>query len=422
MIDYIAFFLVTFITVIVVLNCYNKFINVKSKFPLMLLIILFVGSLVPTILLYFNNAFLKNIFTLIFFIIVFKYSSKRNLKETIYYGMLIWLYGLLMDFVVMIIISVSGLSSLFNNINIIYVKAISSVVLLVLIYLFCTNKKIIKFTNSTVDKLVKVKYSHMLEFAFLILLVILNVVCVININKVNIINLTAVIVVLFLSLMYQIINKKYNIKKLKELNNILVKNNEFFVKVDADYRVLKHNLTSKLLGIKTSANSRTKELIDDLIESYNSNFVSSQDMQKIPAGINGIIYEKLYSFNKKDINLAIDNNLKGSIIDSLKPRTFNNMCETLGVLIDNALEAAYESEEKLIFIEFAEIKDSIIININNTFSNEVDLEKLGEKDYSTKGKNHGIGLFSIFRKNDIKLKTKIINNLYQTELKIKKAI
>ncbi|MBQ6687401.1 MAG: GHKL domain-containing protein [Bacilli bacterium] len=422
MIDYISFFVVAFLTILVIMNCFKNITKEETKFSFKLLVVLVLGSFITTLLLYFNNFFLKNIFTLSFFVLVFRLNSKKTIKELFYYAALIWLYGLFLDFLVMIIISISGVANLLNNVNIIYIKTASSLLMLLLIYLFCSIKYIKNFTNKTVLKLIKIKSSHIIEFGFVIALIILSVLCAANINKLSVMTLYSFIASLIIFLIFQIIIKKYNIKKLSDLNKILVKNNEFFIKLDTDYRILKHNLTSQLLGIKSVADVKTKSLIDELIESYNSKFVASQDINKIPEGINGIVYEKVYSYNNPNIKLAVENNMKSNLLETLRPRVFNNMCETLGVLVDNALEAASKSHEKSILIDFSEEKEYIHINISNTFDDIIDIDKLGEKDYSTKGNLRGIGLFSLFRKNDVKLKNKIINNLFIVEIKVKKSI
>lgn len=70
----------------------------------------------------------------------------------------------------------------------------------------------------------------------------------------------------------------------------------------------------------------------------------------------------------------------------------------LGVLIDNAIEAAEECEIKEINISFRRIttEQLQIFTIENTYKNKaVDTEKIFEKHYSTKNRNSGIGLWEV---------------------------
>ena len=52
----------------------------------------------------------------------------------------------------------------------------------------------------------------------------------------------------------------------------------------------------------------------------------------------------------------------------------------------------------------------------------IDLKKIGEKGYTTKGKNHGHGIFlvkNLLSGNDkITMNTKIINNYFVQEIRI----
>lgn len=420
MIEYIAFFVVSIISIFAFLISYKKIVNERISLSPLFILILIAGSLITTVLNYFGNPLLKTIFTFIFFVFIFKYKSNKSKKEIFYYALILWIYGLAIDFVNMIIVSVTNISQMYKML---YVRTCAGIIVSIFLVLFCSIPIIKKFTCKTIEKIIKINPSFILDFILILVLIILSVICFVNINKLSITIFSLFISISIIILIYLILAKNYKISRLKEVNNILIKNNDFFVKLDSDYRALKHNLIHQLSGIKSAVkDKKVQNLIDDLIISYNANFVPIQDIHKIPGGINGLIYEKCYSFDKKDIRLAIDNSVSQELIDLVSAKSFNNLCEILGVLLDNALEAASDSEEKIILIDFTEEKNYIVINISNTFNNQVDIDKLGQKSYSTKGKNHGIGLFSIFSKKNIQTKTRIINNLFQTEIKVKKVL
>ena len=87
------------------------------------------------------------------------------------------------------------------------------------------------------------------------------------------------------------------------MNRNLLKNNEFYVILINDYRMLKHNLINQLLGIKSLANKKSKLLIDDLIEEYNANFVNTQDIKDAPHGLNGLIDDTISGDKHIDMEL-----------------------------------------------------------------------------------------------------------------------
>lgn len=115
--------------------------------------------------------------------------------------------------------------------------------------------------------------------------------------------------------------------------------------------------------------------------------------------------------------------IENSFLKDLDTKTYKDLARLIGVYLDNAIDASEKSEDKKLGIEVYLIKDNIKIIITNTFSNEVDLNKMGKERYTTKGKNHGHGLLlvsNIIRDNNrFVAKTKIDNNLYIQELTIK---
>ena len=60
--------------------------------------------------------------------------------------------------------------------------------------------------------------------------------------------------------------------------------------------------------------------------------------------------------------------------------------------------------------------NNIIMDIKNTFSADLNVEDLGKINYSTKGKRHGLGLFSALRDNEVNMSMKIVNSLFITKI------
>ena len=98
-------------------------------------------------------------------------------------------------------------------------------------------------------------------------------------------------------------------------------------------------------------------------------------------------------------------------------------CEVIAICLDNAIEASVDTEEKLICMGLYTDEDCYTIDITNSFNNFVDVDKLGEKDYSTKNRNSGLGLNYIENLNkDIKIKRIISDKNFKTIITIKKVI
>jgi two-component system, LytTR family, sensor histidine kinase AgrC len=111
------------------------------------------------------------------------------------------------------------------------------------------------------------------------------------------------------------------------------------------------------------------------------------------AGIIGLLSSKMEEMRKKGIDFKLDirNELKG-----IKIKT-GDACEALGILLDNAIEAADEAECKWVKFSAAFQEGSLTFKIENTYGQQPVLSKIFEKGYSTKGEKRGIGLWLVKR-------------------------
>ena len=137
------------------------------------------------------------------------------------------------------------------------------------------------------------------------------------------------------------------------------------------------------------------------------------------------IYNLIVSKYKKatDLNILINfefffdfNNLHMPIYEFSK---------ILGILLDNAIEAAKECNEKQINIVFRESRKQHvqIIIVENTYNNKnINIDKIFEKGFSGKENHTGIGLWEVnkivMNNNNIVLKTTNDNNFFKQELQI----
>lgn len=96
------------------------------------------------------------------------------------------------------------------------------------------------------------------------------------------------------------------------------------------------------------------------------------------------------------INLGIFINLN-EIEKHMKIYEFTRI---LGILLDNAIEAAAECENKIIHVSFRKEQNRrrLLVIIDNTYKNkDINVDKIYEKDFSTKSKetNSGLGLWEV---------------------------
>lgn len=172
----------------------------------------------------------------------------------------------------------------------------------------------------------------------------------------------------------------------------------------------KHDFGNIMQGfggfIKTRDINGLERMYDDVIcECQEINNYNQFDKEIInnPAVYN-IINNKYILAKQYDIKLKVEVYID---LNTLKIKTYE-LCRILGILLDNAIEAAKECDEKRISIKF--IKDNYnnrdLIIIENTCKNYlVDINKMKQKGFTTKKNKvfHGLGLWKvnqIIKKNE----------------------
>lgn len=412
------------ITILILYEMYNFIatLSKKEKYNKCISIIL-----IMIFALLYNNLYIHfpaeiySFLPLLFISIICLILLKINIKEWFFYIIITGIIGLTVDILLMLIVSLIRSVNILQNAEMDIIQIFSSTVMIIVYYILSKSIAIQKFIKGLFKRFNKVNSSNILIFVLLVAYFIVAIMCLNEIENKSLILMSLLILSSTLLFLINFITNNYQIKMLKENRDLLIRNNEFYIALIDDYRIMKHNLINKLLGLKTVSNSKTKKLIDEIILEYNSTFKTTKDIKNIPVGINGIIYEKLYNLdNVEDLNIYIENKIKSNILEELTPKNYNSLCEALGVTLDNALEASLNSKEKVVYLKLSETNEKIIINIQNTFSGSIDFDKLGKINYSSKGTNHGLGLASLLRKSEIELTTSIKLNLFIVKILVNK--
>lgn len=173
-------------------------------------------------------------------------------------------------------------------------------------------------------------------------------------------------------------------------------------------RAFRHDFTNILLGMTGYMDNNDIEglkkyhsqLLDD-IKQVNNLTTLSPTLVNNPA-----IYNILASKYHKADSLGIKINLEVFLdLNDLHMKIYE-FTRILGILMDNAIEATSECEDKIINVSIRKNnrKHMQLLQIENTYKDkEIDTEKIYEKGYSTKKGNTGLGLWEvrqILRKNN----------------------
>ena len=141
--------------------------------------------------------------------------------------------------------------------------------------------------------------------------------------------------------------------------------------------------------------------------------------------IYNILSSKYYKANENGITMNIESFLNlTEIEDNMKIYEFIRM---FGILLDNAIEAAKECEKKEINVYFRKElnRHRLVVIVENTYTNkDVDIDKIYEKNYTSKNdkENHGLGLYEVrkilSRNNNLNLFTTKNSEYFKQQLEI----
>ena len=381
-----------------------------SKIALILTVIIYTVLYISTI-----NLISKEFTTILSLIIVAfgcKFFLKLNNKDLIYYSIIEWIIATILDILIM---SLFGIVKLDEDIY----RIIGSSIIAIIFFFAGRINFIKRNINQIKKRLYKITNSTYMLIIIIIIYFFLGSYCLNNINDFSIQLIVFVISLLFISLIILFVIQLSQIIFLKDNIKILTKNNEFYIEKIDEYRILKHNLIYSLDAVKAVGNKKVKLLVDEIINQYKDIIKMPKHFKEIPSCINGIVSEKVYDLSP-DVKYVVDNKIKSNIIETVKARDFNLYYEALGITLDNAIEALEKCDNKILYISITEDSKIIKTTIINTFRGNIDIDKIGTKNYTSKKEGNGLGLYSIFRMKSVRVKSYIIENKYITEIEITK--
>lgn len=212
---------------------------------------------------------------------------------------------------------------------------------------------------------------------------------------------------------YQSIKLDRTIRYLKEahthMRNALMLNE--------DLRIIKHDFSNIVLcmggyiindnmeGLKEYYESVRKEFgIVNNLSAINPNFITD-------SALYNLISQKYLSAEEQGISFNINMSVT---LDKVQVPSYT-LTRILGILLDNAIEAAKKCDKKEIYFDVSPYYASgklkkHIISIQNTYTNkDVDVDKIRDKGYTSKETEkgfHGLGLWEV---NKILKKSKNLN-------------
>ena len=338
--------------------------------------------------------------------------NKKNFIQIVLVSFVIWVSMLLID-VLFSVLLLYILKFDLNYINSIpYFKVFLTFCVCFIMVLIFSNKKlrngIYKVTN--IDSYVKGYYVILIIILSVLLFSISVYICLFNYNIGIILSTLFIMITIYTIIVVRTINEFYQKNRIQSEYDILLKNlNEYENLLDLQ-RVTNHENKNQLLVIKgmiDKGESNTSEYINSIIDTqYKDNDAIIYKTNRIPSGgLRGLIYYKILTMKEKKINsnLDVDRSLNELDFDNIPIKTNQELCKIVGVFLDNAIQAVSELKKKEIDIYLKYENDELYIKVSNNYSGIIELDKIDNSGYTTKGKGHGYGLSlvkGIIREND----------------------
>lgn len=414
MIEFLVWFVACFMSTMGFTYLYYKLLDADRKINIYVILVFIVGVFLITIVKSHNFSLLTAILYFLYFPILFYLIKSVSFGKMIYYLVIIWIYAIFLDFISMILFLPFHFAfgiDIYGEVACILMSAFVFVALIIM----ARSKKVKKITNNLYKKVSKVNYFDFALISFAVFVLLTGVAVFLNLDNLSLSILLMAIIILLSFSFILLIRVRIHLVENAIFLDLLKANNAFYIKIEDENRIFKHNLMAKMLAIKSVSGSKARKLIDEFVGSFNKDMDFSVHIKDLPYGLNGIIYEKIYPYIGK-IYIKISNKIDFDIFSKLKPRRYNVFVEKIIIALDNAIESCMESHDKLLIVNLYFEDSNIIVDIKNTFSSDINLDEVGKVNYSTKGKKRGLGLFSALRDNEVEMSVKIINNWFVSKI------
>lgn len=348
--------------------------------------------------LFFDNA-IKIIAVLILMTIALYFSLfNKSISNSLYYSTVYELFAFIAEIVLSVIfVSIFNFDlNSYNNFSISIL--IFSVLNSLAVYLI---SKIKKFDNllQNFNKIITKKQYEIIYITIIFALMILMIIF----NRSNLsrdlsfyINVGMIIFV-FMTLIYFVYRNIQN-KNLENKYRDMMEHVCKYEKIINEQGKKNHEYNNQLMVIKGYSHNPKKleEYLNLIIEEHKcgQNYIIRQLSYFPDGGIKGLMYDKLSKMEENDIKcyLYVDQHAKDIFEDKFEIKTYQDITKLLGVFLDNAIDATLKADKPEIEIDVKVQDDCSIINISNTYNNELDVNQVGKKGFTTKGIGHGFGL------------------------------
>ncbi|MCX7709292.1 MAG: GHKL domain-containing protein [Clostridia bacterium] len=422
-------YILTFITVIffIVFITITKGRNYsKSTVILFTLAVSVINSAFVTIFMYTKYDFLRPILSLLCIILFTKLLLKLSVLDSIIYSVIFYLIAMFGNVIAIITLTLAKVENLWDKNNfsvIIYANVITYVIYLLSFFIIQHFKLISKLSDDT-------KYRTYISS--IVTIISIFVVLEINMNYYSSIiksdpkSILFIFITLgvFMLFIYTHLGTKSKLEIKNQEYEYQIFYNKTMETLINDLRRYKHNYNNIVASLVSLVNSgqydELQNYLKNEVESFHErNILNNSMLLRIKnAGLLGLMLYKIEKAEASDVKVSLE------IFEDINEihMNINDLCESLGILLDNAIEAASESDHKEVKVKVKNDEGHITFSIINTFKTAPDMTRIFKLDYSSKGEGHGWGLWYVKQKVLKKYKNIFLNTAIVDHAKFKQDL
>ena len=411
------------------IKCYELTTKSKVKISFINIVIFLLASMAFLLSNYYLELLLKIFFALIILTVTYKLIFNEQISVIIFKTCIIYLILTICDLWVSVIFLFFPVKSFLDIGRTNIIRALNTLLVsLFLLLVFLFNK--IVYSIRKLSSYISENHSSIAYFIMAFSFVVFMVLAIFSATSFNIeiFLISALLVIFFLILCVVMIAQYFKNKTKEEEQKALLELMREYETILDNERINRHEMLNNLIVIKSFEDKSTvefEETLNQIISNYQGkNAELYSNLYKLPSGLKGIIYYKMSKIkeNNIDFHLLISKDVEENF-NKLEQKIYYKVCKIIGIFLDNSVEAATVTKDKILLIDIYYEEDYLMIYIENSFSNNIDLNSIYNKGVSSKGDNRGYGLY-IVRKlledtDGIEYSQYIENNKFVSILKIK---
>ncbi|MEI3613211.1 GHKL domain-containing protein [Pseudogracilibacillus sp. SO30301A] len=168
-------------------------------------------------------------------------------------------------------------------------------------------------------------------------------------------------------------------------------------------------------GVRTKNINQIEQIYYDVI-APTSTLINNRELEIVKLSriaipeVKSMLSAKVIAAKQQQVKVMID--IPEEIKEIAMP--IISFIRVISILVDNAIEEAVDSKEKVLQLAFFEMEKEQYFIVKNSCQHEnIDLQKMYEKRYSSKEENEGYGLFSLKRMID-KIETATLETAFKS--------